>query len=102
MYKTIIAVFCWAAAMGLCSCSDGGKPADQDKDKDKKLVIAVIPKSTSGEFWVTVQRGAEDAAAANDVSMKWQGTLAETEKTEQIRIFENMVNTRVPWRRWTR
>ena len=90
MRKSTILLTCLIAAALLTGCK--GK---DDGGTDGKLTIAVIPKSTSGEFWVTVQRGAEAAAAKCDVTMKWQGTLGETEKTEQIRIFENMVNLKV-------
>lgn len=83
MRTYLTAVLCLAATIALTSCSG---------DDDDKTVIAVIPKCTSGDFWVTVERGARDAAKKYDVVMKWQGTLAETEKTEQIRIFESMVN----------
>jgi len=85
MRTSTILLTCLIAATMLTGC----------KRKEDKLTIAVIPKSTSGEFWVTVQRGAEAAAEKCDVNMKWQGTLGETEKTEQIRIFENMVNLKV-------
>ena len=85
MRKATILLALVATMAAVCSCDKGDK-------KGGKLTIAVIPKSTSGEFWVTVQRGAEEAAKKHDVTMKWQGTLAETDKTEQIRIFENMVN----------
>ena len=57
-----------------------------------RLVIAVIPKSTGGEFWETVEVGARKAAADLNVDIKWEGTLTETEIAEQNRIIENMIN----------
>ncbi|HUJ10323.1 MAG TPA: substrate-binding domain-containing protein [Verrucomicrobiae bacterium] len=57
-----------------------------------KLTIAVIPKSTGGEFWETVHKGAENAAQELGVTMKWEGTVTETEIAEQNKIIENMVN----------
>jgi ribose transport system substrate-binding protein len=54
--------------------------------------IAVIPKSTGGEFWETVGKGARQAAADLKVTMKWEGTVTETEIAEQNKIIENMVN----------
>lgn len=54
--------------------------------------IAVIPKSTGGEFWETVAKGARQAAADLKVAMKWEGTVTETEIAEQNKIIENMVN----------
>jgi ribose transport system substrate-binding protein len=56
------------------------------------LTIAVIPKSTGGEFWETVESGARAAGDALGVTIKWEGTLTETEIAEQNRIIENMIN----------
>lgn len=58
----------------------------------KKLTLAVIPKSTGGEFWETVEQGARDAGRDWGVTIKWDGVLTETELAEQNKIIENMVN----------
>src|SRR5262245_10345402 len=60
--------------------------------QDKGLVLAAIPKSTGGEFWETVERGARKAAKELGVTIKWEGTVTETEVAEQNKIIENMVN----------
>src|ERR1041385_8701949 len=59
---------------------------------DKKLTLAAIPKSTGNEFWETVAKGARKAAADLGVTLKWEGTVTETEIAEQNKIIENMVN----------
>jgi ribose transport system substrate-binding protein len=59
---------------------------------DKKLTLAAIPKSTGGEFWETVAKGARAAAQDLGVNLKWEGTVTETEIAEQNKILENMVN----------
>ena len=56
------------------------------------LSVAVVPKSTGGEFWETVESGARQAAAELGVEIKWDGTLTETEIAEQNKIIENMIN----------
>jgi ribose transport system substrate-binding protein len=56
------------------------------------LTLAAIPKSTGGEFWETVGRGAQHAAKDLGVTLKWEGTVTETELAEQNKIIENMVN----------
>jgi ribose transport system substrate-binding protein len=56
------------------------------------LTLAVIPKSTGGEFWETVELGARDAAKELGVEINWDGALTETEIAEQKKIIENMVN----------
>ena len=56
------------------------------------LTVAVIPKSTGGEFWETVRAGAQQAAGELGVEMRWEGTLVETEIAEQNKIIENMTS----------
>jgi ribose transport system substrate-binding protein len=70
------------------SSGSGAGPAPADTS----LTIAVIPKSTGGEFWETVRAGAQQAASELGVEMRWEGTLAETEIAEQNKIIENMTN----------
>ena len=55
------------------------------------LTLAAIPKSTGGEFWETVANGAKKAAKDLGVTLKWEGTVTETEIAEQNKIIENMV-----------
>lgn len=58
----------------------------------KGLTLAVIPKSTGGEFWETVEQGAREAGEELGVIVKWEGAHLETELAEQNKIIENMVN----------
>ena len=69
------------------AAASGGQTGGADR-----LVIAVIPKSTGGEFWETVEAGARKAAEDLEVDIRWEGTLTETEIAEQNKIIENMVN----------
>ena len=62
---------------------------------DKKLTLAAIPKSTGGEFWETVERGARKAAQDLGVNLKWDGALTESDVVEQNKIIENMLNLKV-------
>ena len=83
--------------LGLLNGCDGGSddsagPAPSSGGADEQLTLAVIPKSTGGEFWETVEQGARQAAADLEVAIRWEGTLAETEIAEQNKIIENMVN----------
>jgi ribose transport system substrate-binding protein len=56
------------------------------------LTLAAIPKSTGGEYWETVARGARHAAKDLGVTLKWEGTVTETDIAGQNQIVENMVN----------
>src|SRR5688500_15439738 len=89
-----LAVFCLLLALSGCD-ADESAPDTGAADGEKKLTIAVIPKSTGGEFWETVEQGARQAADELGVGMRWEGTLAETEIAEQNKIIENMVNVGV-------
>lgn len=59
---------------------------------DGELTLGVIPKSTGGEFWETVEKGARQAARDSGVTLRWEGTITETEIAEQNKIIENLVN----------
>ncbi|MCC6679687.1 MAG: substrate-binding domain-containing protein [Phycisphaeraceae bacterium] len=81
---SIISLLCFA-----CGQQSSPPPAAQ---ADRTLTLAVIPKSTGGEFWETVQQGAQQAADELGVKIRWEGTLGETEIAEQNKIIENMIN----------
>lgn len=82
MQKTLIAI----ALGGLLALLASTQAAD------KKLTLAAIPKSTGGEFWERVAKGARKAAQDLGVNLKWEGALTETEIAEQNKIIENMIN----------
>ncbi len=77
---TILLAACSLAVVAQC----GGSKKQQQ--------LGVIPKSTGGEFWETVQKGAQGAAKDKGVTIRWEGPVSETEIAEQNKIIENMVN----------
>lgn len=88
-----------AAGVGLVGCGSkdaapvgAGASADGAAAAEETLTLAVIPKSTGGEFWETVEVGANEAAEELGVDIKWEGALTETEISEQKKIIENMIN----------
>ncbi|MGI6459083.1 MAG: ABC transporter substrate-binding protein [Candidatus Hydrogenedentales bacterium] len=78
-----------------------GKQAAQNADpgrgkaNDAKYTIAVIPKGTTHDFWLTVKAGAEDAAKALNVQMYWKGPDKETEVVKQLNIIEDFITLEV-------
>lgn len=74
------------------SARTGDRATADQQDANKQLVLAVIPKSTGGEFWETVEQGATESANELGVTIRWEGPLAETEIAEQNKIIENMMN----------
>lgn len=83
----LIAIACVASLVSLlASCSR------QSGSANTQFEIAVIPQSTGGEFWETVEKGARRAAEEVGVRLRWEGTVTETEVAEQNKIIENMIN----------
>lgn len=63
--------------------------------RSKKRRIAVIPKSTSHLFWVSVEAGAKAAGQKFDVEILWNGPASETDFNRQIQIIDSMTAQRV-------
>ena len=85
MRNLLIVSICCAAAAFVTSCRT--KPAGP-----RKTTIAVIPKGTTHEFWLSVKAGAVRAGAElPDVDVEWIGPEKEDDRTQQIAIVENMV-----------
>ena len=60
---------------------------------EAKYRLAVIPKGTTHEFWLSVRFGAEKAAKElGNVEVIWNGPLNEGNVEEQISIVETMVS----------
>jgi ribose transport system substrate-binding protein len=65
-----------------------------------KYRIAVIPKGLTHEFWQSIHRGAQRAAAdladrGTSVEIIWDGPLRESDALAQIRIVDHRVSTEV-------
>jgi len=59
----------------------------------KKLVIAVIPKGTTHEFWKSIHAGSlkaagEFSAQGTPVEVIWKGPLREDDREQQIQVVE--------------
>ncbi len=76
----------------IVSCGPSQKTADTTQSGQKPVEIAVIPKSFSHQFWLTVKAGAEQAGKELGVKIVWQGTAKETEIEQQINIVQDMIN----------
>ena len=58
----------------------------------KQYRIAVIPKGTSHDFWLSVRHGAETAAKElGNVEVIWKGTQKEDNKEGQILILDSFI-----------
>jgi len=86
MRKLAIISLCVAAAMVLSACGGG-----QGAGGPKKKVIAVIPKGTTHEFWLSVKAGAVRAGKDLGVEVLWIGPEREDDRNQQIDVVNNMV-----------
>jgi ribose transport system substrate-binding protein len=87
---TLCSVF--AAGLLIAGCGKKETPVEVTSPESPTVTLGVIPKSTGGEFWETVQMGAMEGAEALGLEIKWEGTVTETEIAEQNKIIENMIN----------
>lgn len=64
------------------------------------LVIAVIPKGTTHEYWKSIHAGADKAAAdlaakGAKVQIIWKGALREDDRDGQVSVVQTFVNKKV-------
>lgn len=61
-------------------------------DGTRTLRIAVIPKGTTHDFWLSVHQGAADAARELDhVDILWDGPPSEKDKEAQISLMDGFI-----------
>lgn len=61
----------------------------------QRKTIAVVPKSTSHLFWVSVQAGAMAAGQDFKVDVLWNGPPSETDYARQVQIVDSMIARQV-------
>lgn len=87
-------IFLWGIGLlflGLSGCSD---PAAAKGGAE--LVIAVIPKGTTHEFWKSVHAGADNAAKElGNVQILWKGPLQENDRDGQISVVQDFITKKV-------
>jgi ribose transport system substrate-binding protein len=96
--RSVLGAGALALAIGLSACGGGdagAKPAVA-VGEGKPVVIAVIPKGTTHEYWKTVHAGVikaerELAAAGTPVKAIWKGPLKEDDRTSQIDTVQNFI-----------
>jgi len=74
-----------------------GTNCNRSKTNSKKLIIAVIPKGTSHEFWKSIHAGsikAQRELSTNGVEVEviWKGPLREDDREQQIQVVEGFAS----------
>lgn len=103
MKKLWLSLLAMAVAAGCGGPSEAPPSGDTSAGRDAmrsrlgadRIEIAVMPKSTSHQFWETVRAGAEKARLDFNVSVLWKGPAKETEIPEQINLVEDMITRKV-------
>jgi ribose transport system substrate-binding protein len=63
--------------------------------RNKSSVIAVIPRDTAEEIWVSEHGGAADAAARYGLTVYWNGPSREDEVEQQIALVDRAIKKHV-------
>jgi ribose transport system substrate-binding protein len=80
--RWIAILVCLSALVGCDAGGDGQR---------EKLVIAVVPKATSHEFWKAVHAGAVKGAKKAGVDVIWKGPITESDREMQINVVQDFV-----------
>src|SRR6185369_11692532 len=92
MSRRALAILAVSSSILIAGCSGSPVP----KSTGGKLVIAVIPKGTTHEFWKSVHAGAENAARElGNVEILWKGPLLENDRDGQISVVQDFITKKV-------
>jgi len=83
------------AAAGCGKQTGGGTTPAASTSAGKQFRIAVVPKGTTSEFWMTVKLGADQAGKETGAQILWKGPSKETDIADQISIIEGFITGKV-------
>lgn len=85
------------AALGglLAGCGKNNPSPVADAAPAAGPVIALVPKTLNNPFFIDMQRGAEEAAAAAGMQLVVQAAERETDVERQMQIIENLIQRKV-------
>jgi simple sugar transport system substrate-binding protein len=80
-------------ATAACSSSGGAQSAAPNSTEGKRLTIAMVTHAPPGDaFWAQIQKGAEDAAAKDNVELKYSSSI---EIPQQTTFIQNAIDSKV-------
>lgn len=93
MLRRFLVIALLAAVWG---CGESGSPSgttgNRGSGDGKTYRIAVIPKGTTHDFWLSVHYGAEQAARElGHVEIIWNGPASEKDKDQQIDLVDGFI-----------
>ncbi len=82
-------------SIGFCMlflCCGEKEDGDMQQERGRRLLIAVIPKGTTHEFWKSIHAGAVKASRELGVEVIWKGPQKEDDRAQQIIVVEDFIN----------
>ncbi|MGD9857812.1 MAG: substrate-binding domain-containing protein, partial [Planctomycetaceae bacterium] len=98
MRHLLLSILLVAAVSGCADsgATNGGSGGARGANGAAKYRVAVIPKGTTHDFWLSVRAGAEKAAAElGNVQVIWDGPISESDKDVQINLVDGFINDQV-------
>lgn len=83
--RFVVSLVALALASG---CADR---SDKTGTSRGKLLIAVVPKATSHEFWKSVHAGAVEGEKQAGVEIIWKGPITESDREAQINLLQDFI-----------
>ena len=76
------------------SCGNS-REKSESSESTNKILIAIIPKGTTNQHWITVHAGAVKAARELGIDINFNGPLREDDREEQIQVIETFISAKV-------
>ncbi len=93
--KKIVALLLLVSLACGFTFANGNKEKAADKGKSDKMVIGYATKSSTSPFWITLNKGAEDAARDMGVELIMLGPPKENDVVGQLAVLEDLINQQV-------
>src|SRR4051812_6339620 len=87
--RSLVAVV--LACLGVAAGCGQRSPDGASKSARDKLLIAVVPKATSHEFWKSVHAGAVEGQKQANVDIIWKGPITESDREAQINLLQDFI-----------
>ena len=93
--KVLLAGLATAAlALTGCSSNGGGEGDGEGTGEGGDISIALVSKGFQHQFWQSVKEGAEEEAAAQGVSITFDGPASETQVDSQLQMLQTAIDNR--------
>ena len=86
-----------AASLAFAACGGGdtgGAGSEGSVGADEEIAVTLITKTSTNPFFITMQKGAEEAGKANNVSITTAAGKADGDEATQIQAIEAAVGSR--------